>query len=212
MGMRFVERDGAKNIYFTEEDNQRCLSEISEWRPRRLVAKEIGKLDDAPIPNFTAVCIYKIAEKISYRYNYRDHHYREDLVSDAVMNLMRYLHGFDPVRIGEVSGKVNFFSWVTKCVDRSFGNMIMSEKRQEYYKLATFEQIGGFAAFSEDGDFMAEGTLTSEMAQDFITKARDYENNETTRAEKQKARQAAKLEVETPPLVVTNPLQRFFKK
>ena len=212
MGMRFVERGVSKNIYFSDEDNERCLAEIIEWRPRRLAAKENGTLSDAPIPTFTAVCIYRIAEKISFRYNYRDHPYREDLVSDAVMNLMRYLHGFDPVRIGEVSGKVNFFSWVTKCVDRSFGNIIMSEKKQEYCKLATFELIGGFAAFSEDGDFMAEGTLTSEMAQDFISKAREYEDKEHARSKKQKARQAAKLDLQPQKEVPSNPFQRFFKK
>ena len=216
MSMNYVERGDYKTIYFTPEDNERCLTLLSEWRPRRLQAREEGDLSKAPIPPFLAVCIQKIAEKISHRHNYRDYHFKDDMVSDAVINLLRYLHGFNPERIGERSGKVNFFSWVTSCVDKSFGNMILSERDQEYYKLATFEELGGFAAFSEDGDFMAEGTLTSDMAQDFIAKAREFESAKSKRIARQKERakiKAEKIEAEKAPEPVrVNPIHALFRK
>lgn len=189
MGMRYVDNgpiQAQSNVYFTREENDKCVEILREWRPRRLQAIQDGDLSKAPIPEYVGERILKICTKISHRYNYSDHTYREDMVNDAVLNLMKYLHGFDPEKIGERSQRINFFSWVTRCADRTFGSTILSEKRQDYYKYALFCQNDGFAAVSDDPDAMDGVEFNSDMAYDFITRAREYEDKERERALKGK--------------------------
>ncbi len=184
MGMNYVDRGTSKNIYFTPEDNKKCIEILREWSPRRKAAILEGKIQSCPVPEFVGKHIYSICNNISFRYNFRGFPYREEMVSDAVLNIVRYLHGFDPDRIGERSQKVNFYAWVTMCANRSFGNKINSEKREEYFKYAMFEEMGGYSAFGEEHEAMGESPLTSDMAQDFISRARQYEEKEREKSKK----------------------------
>lgn len=196
MGMRYVDRGPAtaqKNMYFSPEDNDKCVEILREWREKRIEALKVGDPESCPIPSFVASSILKICENISFRYNFRDHHYREDMVSEAVYNMLRYLHSFNPDKIGERSKRVNFYGWVTRCADTSFGGTILYEKEQEYFKNALFCHAGGFAAFSEETDALGEQQLTSEMANDITSRARDYELKREERKKKQKQKEEARL-------------------
>lgn len=214
MGMRYVDRGPAsvqKNMYFPREDNDRCVEILRVWRLERIEALKEGKPELAPIPDFVASSVMKICENISYRYNYRDHPYREDMVSEAVYNILRYLHSFNPDKIGERSKRVNFYGWVTRCVDTSFGGFIMLEKEQEYFKNALFCNAGGFAAFSEEVDALGEQQLTSDMANDITSRARDYELRREERKQKQKEKEErlqAEKELSSP---AKNSVLRFIK-
>lgn len=196
MGMRYVDRgpvSAQKNMYFPREDNDKCVEILREWRLKRIEALKEGRPDKCPIPAFVAASIQKICENVSFRYNFRDHHYREDMVGEAVYNMLRYLHSFNPDKIGERSKRVNFYGWVTRCADTSFGGTILHEKEQEYFKNALFCNAGGFAAFSEEVDAMGDQQLTSEMANDITSRARDYELRREERKKKQKDKEDERL-------------------
>ncbi len=177
--MNYVDRAGTtpkSAIYFTTEENDKCVEILREWVPRRREAMAKNNLHLAPIPEFIGASVLKICTHIASRYNYNDYPFKSEMISDAVLNIMRYIHSFDPDKIGERSQRINFYSWVTKSADRCFGGRIRLEKRQDYYRYAIFEEMGGFAAFGDDPDAMGEGTsMTSEMAQDFVSRAREYE-------------------------------------
>lgn len=216
MGMRYVDRGplaAQTNVYFSTEENDKCVEILTEWRPRRIEALKAKDPQAAPIPPYVAERVLRICENISFRYNFRNHPYREDMVSEAVLNMMRYLHSFDPVKIGERSQRINFYGWVSRCADRSFGGKILSEKRQDYYKLAMFCQHDGFAAWSEDVDALGDQPLTSEMAHDFMSKAREYEEKEAARGQKAQDDEDFQEETEEPILEIKpTGVLRFFKK
>jgi DNA-directed RNA polymerase specialized sigma24 family protein len=214
MGMRYVDKGESANIYFTEEDNQVCIETIRKWRQKRIDAIKEGRPQDAPVPEILGYHIKRICENLSYRYNFRNYHYREDMVCDAIMNLVRYVHCFDPDKIGERSGRVNFYSWATTTIDRTFGNTINLEKQEEYFKNASFSNMGGFAAFSEDEDVMKDTNLTSDMAQDFISRAASYEERRKEKAIKsaEKAKEKKRLEELKHPKKKDSSLRRLFKK
>lgn len=217
MSMRYVDNGPSKNQYFSKADNDKCVELIRGWREKRVEALKNGTPQDAPVPELLGYHIQRICENISFRYNYRDHPFREDMVQDAVLNMMRYLHGFDPDRIAERTDKVNFFGWVTSCVDRSFSNTITTEKLQDYYKLATFANMGGFNAFADDEEVLKDTNLTSEMAQDIISRAREFEEKRTEKIqaanERAKQRELEKMSLsEEQTQQTTANLFRFFRK
>lgn len=212
MAMHYVDNGPSKTKYFSDKDNQDCIELVRNWRGKRIEALKNGRPQDAPVPELLGYHIQRICENISFRYNYRDHPYREEMVQDAVLNMIRYVHGFDPDKIGERSQKVNFFGWVTRCVDRSFGNTIQNEHLQDYCKQASFANMGGFGAFADDEDLLKDTNLTSEMAQDIISRARTFEEK---RASKVKAANERAKEREISSGTTTKPvndLSRFFKK
>lgn len=214
MGMRYVDRGpvGAqKNMYFSLEDNDKCVEILREWRVKRIEAIKEGTPQKCPIPDFVAASIQKICENISFRYNFRDHHYREDMVSEAVYNMLRYLHSFNPEKIGERSKRINFYGWVTRCADTSFGGFILDEKEEEYFKNAMFCQAGGFAAFSEDQDALGDSTLTSEMANDIMVRAREYELRREEKKKRQKEKEDERARSEDVGSETSKGVLRFIK-
>ena len=58
-------------------------------------------------------------------------------------------HNYDPNAVTR-KGKPNPFSYYTKYVMRAFNNRIDKERRHIYYKLKSFQNVGGFAAVSDD--------------------------------------------------------------
>jgi hypothetical protein len=74
--------------------------------------------------------------------------------------------------------------------------------------------MGGFAAFSEDEDVMKDTNLTSDMAQDFISRAASYEERRKEKAIKsaEKAKEKKRLEELKHPKKKDSSLRRLFKK
>lgn len=174
MGMNFVDRGNTATKYFTDEDNERMIEILRVWIPLKKKAME----DHSPLPKIPediGHAIYQITHNTSMRYNYRNYPFREDMVGDAVYNILRYLHTFDVSLVGK-KGKINFFSWVTMCVDRSFSKKISDEETQTYLKYRSFEEVGGFAAFQDMPDsHVQEFTDSTGIAMDFREKMGAFE-------------------------------------
>lgn len=153
--MNYVDRGDNVVKYFTDADNERVVNTLRDWIPARKKAMATEGAQLPKIPNFIAAHVMKIINNMSMRYNYRDYPFREDMVADAVMNILRYLHTFDVSHVGK-KGKINFFSWVTMCADRSFAKKLNTEEEHNYIKLRSFEDAGGFAALNDDPDFQPQ--------------------------------------------------------
>lgn len=189
MGMNFVDRGENVTKYFTDEDNERVIAILRDWIPGRKKAIAEGK-PLPKIPNYVAAKVHMIIHKMSTRYNYRDYPFREDMVSDAVANILRYLHTFDVSHVGK-KGKINFFSWVTMCADRSFARKLTIEEEHTYIKLRSFEDAGGFAAFSDDPDFQPQTFVDNTgITMDFRERIGHFENKKESQREKERQKQA----------------------
>lgn len=188
MAMNFVDRGENVVKYFTDEDNERVIGILRDWIPARKKALAEGtKLPK--IPNHVAVQVQMIIKNMSMRYNYRDYPFREDMVAEAVVNILRYLHTFDVSHVGK-KGKINFFSWVTMCADRSFARKLNIEEEHNYIKLRSFEDAGGFAALADDPDFQQQTFVDSTgIGMDFRERIGNFETKKET--QRQKERQKA---------------------
>lgn len=107
-------------------------------------AKEKG-LPNPIIPNYIGDCFLKIATHLSYRPNFVNYMFREDMISDGIENCVQYINNFDVER-------TNPFAYFTQIVYYAFLRRIQKEKRQMEIKEKIIERSGFDQVFSVDGD------------------------------------------------------------
>jgi hypothetical protein len=80
------------------------------------------------IPDYIGECILKIANHLSFRPNFINYTYRDDMISDGIGNCIRYIDNFDPVK------SQNPFAYFTQIIYFAFLNRIKEEKKQSLIK------------------------------------------------------------------------------
>ena len=124
-------------------DNKMFLEEIVKYRE----AVETAKLQDRPKPRITHYlgdCFLKIATHLSYRPNFINYMYKEDMISDGVENCVQYIDNFDPAK------SKNPFAYFTQIVYYAFLRRIAKEKRQMDIRDKLIEKNGYDQVFHSD--------------------------------------------------------------
>jgi hypothetical protein len=119
-----------KNSHYV--DNKEFLAEMIKWKKRYNAAEESGR-KKPPISDYIAESFLKIAEHLSYRPNFMNYPYREEMVGDGVENCLMYAHNFDPNK------SKNPFSYFTQIIYFAFLRRIEKEKKQSYIKYKIME-------------------------------------------------------------------------
>ncbi len=109
------------------------------------LAKEKG-LPRPKIPNYLGDCFLKIATHLSYRPNFVNYMFREDMISDGVENCVQYINNFDVERS-------NPFAYFTQIVYYAFLRRIQKEKKQIEIKEKIIEKSGFDQVFTADENF-----------------------------------------------------------
>ena len=73
-------------------------------------------------------CFYKIATHLSYRPNFINYTYREEMVGDGIENCIRYAKNFNPEK------SKNPFAYFTQIIYYAFLRRIAKEKKQTTIK------------------------------------------------------------------------------
>ena len=149
-------------------DNKKLFEAIVEYR--KALAATDGK-ERPPIPEYIGECILKIATRLSHKPNFASYSFREDMVSDAVENVVLYLHNFDPDK------SRNPFAYVTQICTYAFIRRINREKQHAYtkYKYASHRaqtQQDYTAPEGGEVDLRPPSWLNYENVHEFI---RDFE-------------------------------------
>jgi|688.fasta_scaffold06393_9 hypothetical protein len=112
-------------------DNARLYQELVDYKKKREDAENSGR-KKPKLPDYIGESILKIASRLSYRPNFANYSYREEMVSDAVLNCITYIDNFDP----DVSKSP--FGYLTQICWFSFVRIINKEKKEKYiqFKLA----------------------------------------------------------------------------
>ena len=116
-------------------DNQRFLEEISEYQKFRINAKDKGE-EPPPCPEYIGECFLKIANRLSYRPNFINYTYRDEMICDAIENCIQYIGNFN------VEKSNNAFAYITQICYYAFLRRIQKEKKQVYIKQKTIEESG----------------------------------------------------------------------
>ena len=118
---------------------------------------EIAKIRDKPkpvIPRYIGECFLKIANHLSFKPNFVNYMFKEDMISDGIENCVQYIHNFNPEK------SRNPFAYFTQIIHYAFLRRIQREKRQLEIKNKIIEKSGYNEVFDDsnkiDGDNFAE--------------------------------------------------------
>ena len=113
-------------------DNQRFLLEMTEYQNERKIAKENG-IELPACPDYIGECFLKIAQRLSFRPNFINYAFREDMISDGIENCVQYMNNFNPEK------SKNPFAYFTQIIYYAFIRRIQKEKKQLYIKYKTMD-------------------------------------------------------------------------
>lgn len=116
-------------------NNKEFLEAITIYREKAIYAKE-NNLEKPRIPNYIGECFLKIATHLSYKPNFVNYMFREDMISDGIENCVQYIHNFNPER------SQNPFAYFTQIIHYAFLRRIQKEKKQLEIKNKIIERTG----------------------------------------------------------------------
>ena len=104
---------------------------------RKEVAAAVAEGNPKPrVPPYIGECFLKIATHLSYKPNFVNYMFREDMICDGVENCLQYIHNFDPEKSS------NPFAYFTQIIYYAFLRRIQKEKRQLEIKSKILERSG----------------------------------------------------------------------
>ena len=116
-------------------DNKRFLQAMIEHRTKVKKAEE--KKRKAPeVTNYIGECFLKIANHLSYRPNFINYTYRDDMISDGIENCLQYMRNFNPEKSN------NPFAYFTQIIYYAFIRRIQKEKKQQDVKAKLIASSG----------------------------------------------------------------------
>src|SRR6056300_956414 len=109
---------------------------------KKAVNKSIKeKTEKPPVTDYIGSCFLKIANHLSYRPNFINYTFRDDMISDGIENCLQYLKNFNPAKSN------NPFAYFTQIIYYAFIRRIQKEKKQTNIKYRMIEQ-GNIDEFS----------------------------------------------------------------
>ena len=130
-------------------DNQEFLAEIIKYRESVELAKAQGK-PKPRVNNYIGGCFLKIATHLSYKPNFINYMYKDDMICDGIENCIQYIDNFNPEK------SRNPFAYFTQIVYFAFLRRIAKEKRQMDIKEKIIEKSGYDEVMHVDGDQKTE--------------------------------------------------------
>ena len=108
-------------------DNKKFLGAMIDYRLK--VQKAEDKKRTKPmVTNYIGECFLKIANHLSYRPNFINYTYRDDMISDGIENCLQYMRNFNPEKSN------NPFAYFTQIIYYAFIRRIQKEKKQQDVK------------------------------------------------------------------------------
>ena len=110
-----------KGVHYV--DNAKFLQAMKDWKEQCKDAEEAG--DEPPrISDYIGECFLKIANGLSFRPNFINYTYRQEMISDGIENCLQYIHNFNPEK------SKNPFAYFTQIIYYAFLRRISQEKKQ----------------------------------------------------------------------------------
>ena len=126
-------------------DNKKFLAAMIEWKETCEEAQKKNG-DIPPETNYIGECFLKIATHLSYRPNFINYTYRDDMISDGIENCLQYVNYFNPEKSN------NPFAYFTQIIYYAFLRRIAKEKKQSHVKNKSIEKSAYESYVTMDGD------------------------------------------------------------
>ena len=126
-------RTKKKSVHYVS--NKEFLQAMIEYKDRCDKADK-RKRKRPPVTNYIGECFLKIANHLSYRPNFINYTFRDDMISDGIENCLQYLNNFNPQKSN------NPFAYFTQIIYYAFIRRIQKEKKQANIKYKMIEEAG----------------------------------------------------------------------
>ena len=135
----------AKNAHYV--NNEKFLEELIIHKEKVQNAKLNG-LEKPIVSNYLGECFLKIATHLSYKANFINYTYRDDMISDGIENCLIAAEKFDPLKSS------NPFAYYTQIIYFAFVRRIQKEKKQQdtKYKMIQNMDLEQFISQSEGNE------------------------------------------------------------
>ena len=171
-------------------DNAKFLEEMIEYKRQY----HISKSNDEELPiisEYLGSVFLKIAQRLSFRPNFINYAFKNDMISDGIENCLHYIHNFNPDKSS------NPFAYFTQIIYYAFIRRIQKEKKQLYIKYKSMQNYEISPEYVEymnyDEDFK---TTTDFKNSDFRVVVDEFVDN-FEKAKKKKAAVKKKIEPTT---------------
>ena len=124
-------------------NNKEFLEALIVFKGQCAAAKEAGE-PRPQISNYIGGCFLKIATHLSYKPNFVNYMFREDMICDGIENCVQYIENFNPEK------SKNPFAYFTQIIYYAFLRRIQKEKRQLEIKNKILDKSGYEVAFHTD--------------------------------------------------------------
>ena len=146
-----------KKHYVSKEELQQALI---DYKTQCDLAVAQG-LPEPRVPEYIGECFVKIATHISYRPNFYNYTFRDEMVSDGIENCLMYFRNYNPEKFN------NPFGYFSKIIWYAFLRRIAKEKRELAKKFKYIESL-------DITDLLTQEQDTGEFVNQFL----EYLKNE----------------------------------
>ena len=141
-----------KKVHYV--NNKEFLEAIVVRKQMLREAEESGEAKPQ-ITNYLGECILKIANHLSYRPNFINYTYRDEMISDGIENSLQYIDNFDPEK------SKNPFAYFTQIIYFAFIRRITKEKKQQkikdrILKRSNIQDMIAVQAHDDESDYQAQ--------------------------------------------------------
>ena len=124
-------------------NNKEFLAAIIEYKASIAEAEHLGK-PKPRITNYLGECFLKIATHLSYKPNFVNYMFKDDMICDGIENCVQYINNFNPEKSS------NPFAYFTQIIHYAFLRRIQKEKKQLEIRQKIIERSGYDEVFVAD--------------------------------------------------------------
>ena len=116
-------------------NNKEFLYAIVAYKKSIIEAEETGK-PKPRITNYLGECFLKIATHLSYKPNFVNYMFKDDMICDGIENCVQYINNFNSEKSN------NPFAYFTQIIHYAFLRRIQKEKKQLEIRQKIIERSG----------------------------------------------------------------------
>ena len=141
-------------------DNSVFLEAMIQYKSGYDNAKK-NEQDLPQISEYLGSVFLKIAQRLSFRPNFINYAFKNDMISDGIENCLHYIHNFNPEKSN------NPFAYFTQIIYYAFIRRIQKEKKQLYIKYKSMQNYE-----------IAPEYMDQEKSNNNFVSLSDYENSD----------------------------------
>ena len=144
-------------------NNKEFLAAIVEYKDKVALAEIRGETKPR-ITNYLGECFLKIATHLSFKPNFVNYMFKDDMVCDGIENCVQYINNFNPEK------SKNPFAYFTQIIHYAFLRRIQKEKKQLEIKTKIIERSGYEEVFTVDGELSGSSSDYNQIKDSVQTK------------------------------------------